>query len=57
MPIWILLEVGVTVFVVVTLVISCAVLLSARPPRSSRDSGFSHRREGKPLFPRGPRAG
>ncbi|SDP93902.1 hypothetical protein SAMN04487905_11555 [Actinopolyspora xinjiangensis] len=57
MPIGVLVEIGATVFVVVTLVITCAVLLAARPPRSSRDATCRHRRSGRPLFPRGSSAG
>ncbi|WP_192827135.1 hypothetical protein [Actinopolyspora erythraea] len=57
MPIGVLVEIGVTVFVVVTLVITCVVLLAARPLRSSRESNYRHRRSGRLLFPRGPSAG
>ncbi|WP_017974887.1 hypothetical protein [Actinopolyspora halophila] len=53
MLIEVLVEVGITVFVLLTLLISCAVLAVARPLRSSRKPAASRRGGGRPLFPRG----
>ncbi|NHD15706.1 MULTISPECIES: hypothetical protein [Actinopolyspora] len=49
----VLVEVGITVFVVLTLLISCVVLAVARPPRSSCKPSAARRGGGHPLFPRG----
>ncbi|WP_181188293.1 hypothetical protein [Actinopolyspora mortivallis] len=50
MIIEVLVEIGLTVFLLLALLVSCAVLAAARPLRPSRGGGV-RRGGGRPLFP------